>query len=317
MPSFNHRPFVEASVRSVLGQTYPALELVVVDNDSSDGTYEAVARVKDPRLRLFSYKRKGIIAAVRNFGLRETRGDYVAFIDSDDVWRPEKLARQVEHMESNPRLAGISTNFMPTGEIVHAADHLAFARGEEYRDFDYGAIALENPILTSAMLARTNAVREAGGFDESPDFRFIEDWELWLRLSWLGPVRVLADRLLEYRVVIKPARGLKDIGLRTLKVYEKHHGLRPLEPGLLKAARGNRFIEIGRACLAENDPEGPSYLRRGLLDASGGRNKLRALAALALFALPARARASVVEALYSARGQVLPWPGQPSKTGLA
>ena len=94
IPSYNHAPFVGRAVESVLAQTYSALEVIVVDDASTDGTATVVADIKDPRLRLIRNAKNGL-RHPRNLALGLAQGKYVAFQNSDDVWLPEKLERQV------------------------------------------------------------------------------------------------------------------------------------------------------------------------------------------------------------------------------
>ena len=301
MPSFNHRPYVQAAVDSVLNQTYPDVELVIVDNTSTDGTWEYVSSIRDPRVSAFSVRNDALIAASRNYGLAKARGEYVAFIDSDDAWRPEKLPERLPHL-ADASVSCVSTNFAPTGDVAYCQNRLSFGAGG-FRDYDYEQIALANPVMTSSLVARKKDLVAAGGFDEDLDFRFIEDWEFWLRLSRQGRVRVLARPLLSYRVARKTGRG--DFKLKSLKIFDKHSRLGYLDGRLRSRARGNILVDAGRACLEADDRRGIGLLWEGLVHCHGSFNRIRAIAALALFAVPAALRTRLIEGLYRIRGRLL------------
>lgn len=300
MPSFNHRPYVQAAVDSVLNQTYPDVELVIVDNTSTDGTWEYVSSIRDPRVSAFSVRNDALIAASRNYGLTKARGEYVAFIDSDDAWHPEKLAEQLPHL-ADEAVSCVSTNFTPTGDVAYCQNRLSFGAGG-FRDFDYTEIALGNPVMTSSLLARRKDIVAAGGFDEDLDLRFIEDWEFWLRLSRRGRIRVLSRPLLLYRVARKTGRG--DFKLKSLKIFDKHRRLGYLDDRLRARARGNILVDAGRSCLEADDRRGIGFLWEGLIHCQGSFNRLRALFALALFAVPVALRRRLIEGLYWIRGRL-------------
>lgn len=101
MPSYNVEKYIKASIKSVLSQTYTNLELIVVDDCSKDKTVELIRSFNDSRIKLFVNKENSGAAISRNFALKEARGKWVAFLDSDDIWVPEKLEKQISFMEAN------------------------------------------------------------------------------------------------------------------------------------------------------------------------------------------------------------------------
>jgi glycosyltransferase involved in cell wall biosynthesis len=124
IPTYNCARYLPEAIGSVLSQTYGNWEMIIVDDGSDDGTDSLVAGMEEPRIRLFRHEARRGAAAARNTALREARGRWIAFLDSDDIWEKDKLARQLEFMESN----GYSfsyTNYMeidehsrPTGRMV-------------------------------------------------------------------------------------------------------------------------------------------------------------------------------------------------------
>ena len=101
MPSYNTEQYIADSVKSILAQTYPDWELIIVDDCSTDRTVEIVRSFNDPRIRLFRNERNSGAAVSRNKALREAKGKWIAFLDSDDVWLPEKLMKQIRFMTEN------------------------------------------------------------------------------------------------------------------------------------------------------------------------------------------------------------------------
>ena len=101
MPSFNMASYIAESIRSVLNQTYTNWELIIVDDCSTDNTAEIVSSFNDSRIRYFKNEKNSGAAISRNLAFREARGEYVAFLDSDDLWREDKLEKQIHFMESN------------------------------------------------------------------------------------------------------------------------------------------------------------------------------------------------------------------------
>jgi glycosyltransferase involved in cell wall biosynthesis len=204
LPSFNHAAFVREAVTSVLDQTFRDLELVVVDDGSSDGTADIVASIHDPRLTLIRLSENRAVHA-RNFALEHARGQYVAFQNSDDIWLPSKLADQLEVME---RRAGSYTACFTAAQIVDekgVSTSNTWASGlfttvnrasaEWLRQFlDFGnCLPLPSAIVRRADL---NSVR---GFRAS--LVQLGDFDLWIRLAALGELFILPDPLTKVRVV--------------------------------------------------------------------------------------------------------------------
>lgn len=101
MPSYNTAPYIEETIQSVLNQTYTNWELLIVDDCSTDNTDEILSKISDPRIRLFKNEENSGAAVSRNKALREAKGQWIAFLDSDDLWMPKKLEKQIHYMEIN------------------------------------------------------------------------------------------------------------------------------------------------------------------------------------------------------------------------
>lgn len=171
MPVFNGAPFLAEALESVFQQTHPNLELIVVDDGSTDDTPAVIAAYGD-RVRALAQPNAGP-AAARNHGVRAARGELVAFLDADDLWLPEKLSRQLARFAARPDLDlcfSLTTNFwIPELE----------AEAERFREH---RIAKPLPgLLASTMLARRAAFEAVGEFDSGRGFTHSTDWVLRAR----------------------------------------------------------------------------------------------------------------------------------------
>ena len=101
MPSYNTGAFIKESINSVLNQTYSNLELIIVDDCSTDNTDEIVSKIKDDRIKYLKNEKNSGAAISRNYAIREAKGKWIAFLDSDDLWHPEKLEKQIAFMKKN------------------------------------------------------------------------------------------------------------------------------------------------------------------------------------------------------------------------
>ena len=194
IPTYNRAALVGAAVTSVLEQrdTPWSYEIIVVDDGSTDGTERALRPFADA----ISYRRiehSGRPAAARNVGIALARGELVAFLDSDDLWTADKLATQVPAFD-DPRIVlsyGQARKFYgddptPREPVVEAT---RLRRGE-----DFSSLLKENVVSTLTAVARRSALNSVGAFDESPDLRGVEDYELWLRLAARYPGGIVSTQ---------------------------------------------------------------------------------------------------------------------------
>lgn len=182
IPTFNRAPLILDAVASVQAQTWPYWELLVIDDGSTDDTVARLEALGEPRLRVIRTSHAGLAAVARNRGLREVRGDYVAFLDSDDAWQPTKLAVQCAALRAVPDARWSYTLF----DHMDAAG--AFLPTIQGGPWEATSGWILEPTLTGRLLpmiqtvlAETALVRDVGGFDERADFR--EDFDLCVRLA--------------------------------------------------------------------------------------------------------------------------------------
>ena len=192
IPTFNRWPMLGEAVDSVLAQTVSGYELIVVDDGSTDGT---ARRLQDygERLTVLTPSRRGV-AAARNLGVSRSAGRYLAFLDSDDLWQPRKLQRQIDFMEQNPDVEICQTEeiWIRNGVRVNPRRKHRKPSGDIFRPSL--ALCLVSP---SAVMMRRELFEHVGGFDES--LPVCEDYDLWLRISKDTEVPLIPEALVTRR----------------------------------------------------------------------------------------------------------------------
>lgn len=179
IPAYNQGHFLGAAIESALGQTYPNVEVIVVDDGSTDDTPQVAAGYAGERLRVVRQANAGLSAA-RNTGIRHARGKFLSYLDSDDQFLPEKIALLMEAMQSDPQIGLVAGQAIPVDEqgnqIGRIFDEPLPAQPER--------LLLGNPLHVGSVLVRQSWQERAGFFDER--LRSYEDWDMWLRLGLLG-----------------------------------------------------------------------------------------------------------------------------------
>lgn len=185
IPNYNYAHFLGRALQSVVAQTYPHWEALVVDNHSEDDTDEVVEGIGDPRIRLLKIHNHGIIAASRNLGMREARGEWIAFLDSDDSWHPGKLQANLEAAGSAGEYDVLCNDELMVDQQTGARS--AMRHGPYEEDF-YRVMLLEgNRLSPSATVVRRVFLdRHAIAFDESQERVTVEDYGFWLDLARAG-----------------------------------------------------------------------------------------------------------------------------------
>jgi glycosyltransferase involved in cell wall biosynthesis len=269
IPTYNRAHTVGDAVASVLAQRFEGLEVIVVDDGSTDGTRERLAEVRDGRLRYVMGRHAGV-AAARNLGVKHARGELIAFLDSDDLWRPDKLASEVAFLERHPEADAVFTDLEKLDggrsypsfmrETAVFAEHLRRRGHPEsllLSTREMRLILLEEvPVKPSALTVRRRAFEQAGAFDET--WSSSEDWEFLLRFARahrlgyidrpLAVLRVGADSL--HRV--DQARGERAMIRRLLRERATLRGdaeaLAAVRRGLVSRVKhfGWHYVDSGR-----------------------------------------------------------------------
>lgn len=197
VPTYNCSRFVAQAVESALAQTYSPIEVIVVDDGSTDDTREKLEPFQS-RIR-YRYQTNGGVSTARNRGIKEARGELIAFLDADDVWLPEKLMKQWESLQAQPECPLIHTDIYhlqePAGERIRAQDQRERLVGSCYLQLFW-----RNAITTSSVLVRRSCLEEVGLFDEEIRGASTEDKDLWLRIARSHPFAYIGEPLVVYRL---------------------------------------------------------------------------------------------------------------------
>lgn len=184
LPTYNRGEYIERAIKSVLEQTYKNIELIIVNDGSSDDTPKILSEIsaRDPRIIILTNKTNLGLVKTLNKGVKNARGKYIARIDDDDIWSDsEKLKKQVRFLEGNPDYilvgGGVIAVDKEGREIVR---YLLPEKDEEIRSF----LLLNNPFAHSTVVFKKDVWEKVRGYNE--ELSFSEDWDLWLRFGQLG-----------------------------------------------------------------------------------------------------------------------------------
>jgi glycosyltransferase involved in cell wall biosynthesis len=194
VPAYNVERTILETVESVQQQTFSDFELIVINDGSTDRTLKLLNTVKDPRLKVFSYTNGGLPTA-RNRGISHATGEFLAFLDADDLWTPDKLELQLAALQQHPE-AGVaySWTYFKDEQGVHSyADESNRFEGNVYAD-----LLVKNFLHNgSNPLIRKQAIESVGEFD--PTLKSCEDWEFYLRLAAKWPFLLVPKPQILYR----------------------------------------------------------------------------------------------------------------------
>jgi glycosyltransferase involved in cell wall biosynthesis len=213
--SYNQARFVTYTVTSVLEQTYSPLEVIVVDDGSTDETKAELAPYLD-KIRYIYQLNQGVSVA-RNTGIKAAKGELIAFLDGDDLWLPHKLALQVECLEKSRDVGLVHSNVSYFGANDEGERQTKGAL-TTYAGDCYAELLLRNRITTSSVLVRRDCLKQVGLFDEGIRKASTEDYDLWIRIARYFEFAYVPDPVVLYRV--HPNNAINDF--RTLIENERY-----------------------------------------------------------------------------------------------
>ena len=195
IPVYNAEKTIKETIQSVLNQTFTNFELIIINADSTDKTLSIISQIKDERIKVFDYP-KANVAVNRNRGFKHATGDYITFLDADDLWTTDKLAAQYTALQSNPQ-AGVAyswTNCIDeNNKFLRKAAHVNW-NGDVYSKF-----LLDDFIGNgSNVMIRREFLIEVGGFDES--LTNAQDTDMWLKLSAITDFVCVPKTQILYRI---------------------------------------------------------------------------------------------------------------------
>ncbi len=250
IPTYNRAHLIGRAIQSVLNQTYQDFELIVVDDGSTDNTEEIVKdfQNKDERIKYIYQNNQGASGA-RNTGIKNAKGKYIAFLDSDDEWLPEKLEKQIQLFKNSKKknLGFVGCNVLVVDEQTN--------KRYEYKTPKYKNVfqrLLENNFIrsSSSVMVKKSVIDNVGLFDES--LKNANDWEMWIRIAQKYDFDFVDEPLFKYYWhggnITRTAGNLKKIQYREY-ILIKHKNLYKKHPKAYSITLRN----IGTAYLLNND----------------------------------------------------------------
>lgn len=198
IPTYNRAGLIERAVKSVVDQTVKPQEVIVVDDGSSDNTREVVESIQSPLVK-YVYRKNGGAGAARNTGVKEAAGDWIAFHDSDDMWRPDKLEKQVKYIKEHSDAGLVYSSYE-----MHLEDGTSILMPGKKDDLPlegnvFVPLLVRNTVGAPTVVVRKELFEKAGGFDES--LRSLEDWDFAIRFARDNVIGFLDDITMDaYRV---------------------------------------------------------------------------------------------------------------------
>lgn len=281
IPSFNHGQWIGSAIDSIINQTYSNWEVIVVDNCSTDSTDYVLSKYKNNRVKILKVDNNGSIAFSRNVGLNLAKGEWIAFLDSDDFWAENKLEECSKYFTE-------STDF-----IYHDLSTILASEG----NFQTGRIKsrkLKSPIFldlllkgntisTSSSIVRAETIRKIDGMREDLNLIGVEDYNAWLRISRISEgFRHVKKTLGTYRIHDNNSSSLNNIGRILNATNEFSSILTSKQKEILKA---NLMYVSARQHLAAKDLRGVKQDLMQVIKTGSPSRKLRAILILFMMAL--------------------------------
>lgn len=254
IPAYNAERTILETIHSIQKQTFSDFELIVVNDGSTDQTLKVLSIIQEPRLKIFSYKNGGLPAA-RNRGIRKATGEFITFIDADDLWTPDKLELQLDALQQHPE-AGVAYSWTA---FIDENSNLLYVREPKVVEGNvYPQLLLHNFISSgSNILVRRQFIERVGEFD--PSLRSAEDWDYYLRLAAQCPFVLVPKYQILYRRSSSSMTSKVDVMEKSIiTVIERAFNTAPQELQLLKnQSLANTYRFLAQIHLAHNlDPEG-------------------------------------------------------------
>ncbi|MDJ0508852.1 MAG: glycosyltransferase [Crocosphaera sp.] len=194
IPTYNAEKTIVSTIKSVQNQTFKDIEIIIIDDSSQDNTISILSDLEEKRLSIYPAKHQGVSSA-RNLGITKAQGKWIAFLDADDLWKADKLEKQVQALQNNPqaKIAYSWTSFIDEkGQLLWEGKPLYF-QGNVYEQ-----LLIENFLASgSNALIEKEAITEIGNFD--PTLTIGEDWEFYVRLAKKFSFIVVPERQILYR----------------------------------------------------------------------------------------------------------------------
>lgn len=195
IPNYNYGRFLSEAIDSVLAQTYRNIEIIVVDDGSTDDSLKILADYEKKGIKVIIQKNNGVGAA-RNSGAAKSKGEFIAFLDADDIWLPTKIERQLKQFTDEIGLVTCGMREFDSSTKKTLSYFMSKKTDWTVREI----LLLDYPVVSgSAIMVRRSAFEAVGGFDERKEMHPTEDWEFFYRLARVAQVFFVPEVLVEYR----------------------------------------------------------------------------------------------------------------------
>lgn len=234
IPVYNREHLVSQAIESVLAQTYQPVEIILINDGSTDASLSVLRRFESlfpNQIRVIDQPNQGQIIA-RNNGIQAARGEYIAFLDSDDLWLEHKLERQIPLFEP-----GVGLVYSGTEVIDEAGQTIRVELADTTITGNiYPHLLIKNRMTGGTVVVTAEALRHVGLF--STDFKAAENWDLWLRISKVYSARAMRDPLLRYRIHDSNMSGDAQLMIHAKwQIMEKHCDLQSKDPVIARCSR--------------------------------------------------------------------------------
>lgn len=209
IPSYNHAHFLARALQSVISQTYTNWEVIIVDNHSEDNTDQVISSFNDPRISLLKIHNEGVIARSRNKGVLTARGEWIAFLDSDDWWKPEKLSACTALMDQPCDLIFHDLKIeRPAAKLIGGKYRLGRTLTKPVTT---DLLVNGNPVSTSSVLVRKDMLMKVELMDERAGMVAAEDYNCWLKIAEKNGNFIYLSQVLGYYYIHSQGMSKRDI----------------------------------------------------------------------------------------------------------
>jgi teichuronic acid biosynthesis glycosyltransferase TuaG len=245
IPTYNSAKFIKKAIESVFNQKYKNYELIIIDDGSGDDTLQICKEyMRDYNINIIKNSHCGNIAYIRNLAVKAAKGEYLAFLDSDDVWDNVKLENQLIFTGDYNLICSNARIIDENDSVIR---ELYFSETGKITEFDLPGILKENYIITSSVLLKKDIFFKYGLFDESYG-NLAEDYSLWLKIAEENKIKYIDDKLISYRIHNRNISSgevdkREDILFKTIRLRSNYLGCKDIivrrsaELGILKIYR--------------------------------------------------------------------------------
>ena len=267
IPTFNAQQFIAETLDSILHQSYQNFEILVIDDGSRDQTEAIVSsyKARDSRIHFYSVGFNSTRPAVpRNIGLRQAKGELIAFIDADDLWLQEKLKNQVDAFGRDQDIGLVFCAFRVKQDGGANDGKIIRPKNQHIGGFIYEELLMSNFITASSAIVQASVLKEVGHFDEDPKYQFSEDYDLWLRIARVRKIVYIPQVLGIYRMHVSNSNTSSSRLKRALNVIDKNLACGWAAPGLIKRSKANYYFREGWFLIPTDVKLARSYLCKAL-----------------------------------------------------